>query len=203
MLCPSDMGRGNQFVDQRGTWARGNYGYNAIQFWPNEYVWKYRWSRRSGLVDKYRPFYNFNIGMGGFDDTVNKMVLSIAKMTDGTTKTIALAELRVGLSEKDRRGVWAMGMCGSNIHCRHAGFSINSCSRVRRRHQGRRIDHCRNRRRAHFKAECMMPATWPRYQRSIRCPQPASGRRERAPWRTPACISLPISSIAATLWSMA
>ena len=127
MLCPSDIGRSNLFTDNSGTWARGNYGYNAIQFWPNEYGWKYLIGADPNAT-KYRPFYNFNIGMGGFDDTKNKMVMNVAKMTDGTTKTIALAELRVGLSGTDRRGVWAMGMCGSNLHCRHAAFVPNLCS---------------------------------------------------------------------------
>ncbi|NKB16454.1 MAG: COG1615 family transporter, partial [Sphingomonadales bacterium] len=32
---------------------------------------------------------------------------------------------------RDRRGVWAMGMCGSNLHCRHAGHAINDCARSR------------------------------------------------------------------------
>jgi len=127
MLCPSDIGKGNFFIDSSGTWARGNYAYNAIEFWPNQYGWKYLIGADPNGA-KYRPFYNFNIGMGGFDDTVNKMVLNVSKITDGTTKTIALAELRVGLSDKDRRGVWAMGMCGSNIHCRHAAFVPNLCS---------------------------------------------------------------------------
>jgi prepilin-type N-terminal cleavage/methylation domain-containing protein/prepilin-type processing-associated H-X9-DG protein len=124
MLCPSDLGRGTKFNDVTGTWARGNYGYNAFQFWPNQYLWKYILNGDP----LYRPYYGLNIGMGGFDDTVNKMVLNIAKITDGTSKTIAISELRAGLSEKDRRGVWAMGMCGSNLHCRHVAYSINSCS---------------------------------------------------------------------------
>jgi prepilin-type processing-associated H-X9-DG protein len=127
MLCPSDLGRSNPFVDSSGPWARGNYGYNAIQFWPNEYGWKYLLGDASAPPG-YRQFYNYNVGMGGFDDTVNKMLMSISKITDGTTKTIALAELRVGLSSTDRRGVWAMGMCGSNLHCRHAAFVPNLCS---------------------------------------------------------------------------
>lgn len=127
MLCPSDLGRSNPFVDSSGPWARGNYGYNAIQFWPNEYGWKYLLGDPSAPAG-YRQFYNFNVGMGGFDDTVNKMLMNVSKITDGTTKTIALAELRVGLSSTDRRGVWAMGMCGSNLHCRHAAFVPNLCS---------------------------------------------------------------------------
>jgi prepilin-type processing-associated H-X9-DG protein/prepilin-type N-terminal cleavage/methylation domain-containing protein len=130
MLCPSDTGRGSRFQDITGPWARGNYGYNAFQFWPNEWGWRYLIGIGDGATVKlYRPFYNYNVGMGGFDDTVNRLVVSIAKITDGTSKTIAIAELRVGLSEKDRRGVWAMGMCGSNLHCRHVAYSINSCSK--------------------------------------------------------------------------
>jgi prepilin-type processing-associated H-X9-DG protein len=124
MLCPSDVGRGSRFVDSSGSWARGNYGYNAFQFWPNQYLWKYIASGDP----LYAPYYNFNIGMGAFDDTQNRLVLNISKITDGTTKTIAIAELRVGLSESDRRGVWAMGMCGSNLHCRHVAYGINSCA---------------------------------------------------------------------------
>ncbi len=129
MLCPSDLGRGSRFQDITGTWARGNYGYNAFQFWPDDFVWRYFVGvGDDATVKKIRPFYNFNIGMGGLDDTVNRMVLNVARITDGTSKTIAIAELRVGLSDKDRRGIWAMGMCGSNLHCRHVAYSINSCS---------------------------------------------------------------------------
>jgi prepilin-type N-terminal cleavage/methylation domain-containing protein/prepilin-type processing-associated H-X9-DG protein len=122
MLCPSDIGRNNPFQGSNGNWARGNYGYNAFQFWPNEY-----W-RLFTTDGKYAPFFKFNLGMGGIEDGVERQTLSLAKVTDGTTKTVMLAELRVGLSEHDRRGVWAMGMCGSNLHCRHAAFVPNLCS---------------------------------------------------------------------------
>ena len=124
MLCPSDIGRGGRFVDSSGPWARGNYGYNAFQFWPNKWGWRLLLSNDPD----YKPFYDYNIGMGGFDDTVNRMVLNTAKITDGTSKTIMLAEMRIGLSQRDRRGVWAMGMCGSNLHCRHVAHGINSCA---------------------------------------------------------------------------
>jgi prepilin-type N-terminal cleavage/methylation domain-containing protein/prepilin-type processing-associated H-X9-DG protein len=123
MLCPSDTGAGQKFANSGGNWARGNYGYNAIEFWPNSYVW---W----GLLNDptLTPFYKMSLGVGGIEDQgQNRQVMSIRKMIDGTTKTILLAEMRVGLSERDRRGVWAMGMCGSNMHCRHASSSINGC----------------------------------------------------------------------------
>ncbi|MEX2307914.1 MAG: DUF1559 domain-containing protein [Pirellulales bacterium] len=124
MLCPSDDGRGNPFQGSGGNWARGNYGYNAIEFWPGA-NWK-------NFYDVDFPDYMkaliFNIGMGGFDNGENRQVINFKKITDGTTHTIMLAELRVGVNENDRRGVWAMGMCASNIHCRHAGHAINDCT---------------------------------------------------------------------------
>jgi prepilin-type N-terminal cleavage/methylation domain-containing protein/prepilin-type processing-associated H-X9-DG protein len=124
MLCPSDIGRANLFQGGTGNqnWARGNYGYNAFEFWPNNGTWK-----KFFTDPVYKPLYNFNMGVGGFDDGTDRQVLNFTKISDGTTKTIMLAELRVGLSPKDRRGVWAMGMCGSNMHCRHAGYAINDC----------------------------------------------------------------------------
>ena len=76
----------------------------------------------------YRRFYELNMGIGGFDDGTLSQTLSIAKITDGTSKTILLGEMRVGVSQRDRRGVWAMGMCGSNFHCRHAAYAVNSCA---------------------------------------------------------------------------
>lgn len=122
MLCPSDIGKGNPFQDPVGRiWARGNYGYNAIEYWPNA------WWRLMSTDPKSAPYFKYNLGMGGIEDGVDRQVLSLAKITDGTTKTIMLAELRVGLSSRDRRGVWAMGMCASNLHCRHAAGGINSC----------------------------------------------------------------------------
>lgn len=122
MLCPSDEGRGNLFQGSSGNWARGNYGYNAIQFWPDQFFWKNFFTDPA-----YIPLHKVNLGMGGFDNGVLKQILNLSKIIDGSTHTIMLAELRVGLSERDRRGVWAMGMCGSNFHCRHAGYSPNSC----------------------------------------------------------------------------
>ena len=121
MLCPSDIGRGNLFQGTNGNWARGNYGYNAFQYWADAF-WR---TRDDGAA---APFFKYNLGMGGVEDDVERHVMNIAKITDGTTKTIMLAEMRVGVSENDRRGVWAMGMCGSNFHCRHAAFVPNLCS---------------------------------------------------------------------------
>jgi prepilin-type N-terminal cleavage/methylation domain-containing protein/prepilin-type processing-associated H-X9-DG protein len=124
MLCPSDNGRNNPFIDTvhaNTPWARGNYGYNSFQWWPGE-----GW--RSYSTDPlYAPWYKFNLGMGGFEDGVERQIMTLSKITDGTSKTVMVAEMKVGLSQDDRRGVWAMGMCGSNFHCRQAGFVPNLC----------------------------------------------------------------------------
>jgi hypothetical protein len=152
MLCPSDSGRGNKFSGNGGTWARGNYGYNAIQFWPNQWVW---WLLMNDPV--YKPFYKWSLGVGGIEDEGNnRNVISMKSMIDGTTKTILLAEMRVGLSDRDRRGVWAMGMCGSNFHCRHASSSINGCLDDDDLYGG--DDVIADVGEGMLRAECMMPA---------------------------------------------
>lgn len=120
MLCPSDEGQGNRFEGSSGNWARGNYAMNAYQFWGNGFISK---AVRGEQEHPVTEFLDQNLGMGG----VGGPDMSIAKIQDGTSNTIMLAELRVGISPADRRGVWAMGMCGSNFHCRHASLPINSC----------------------------------------------------------------------------
>jgi prepilin-type N-terminal cleavage/methylation domain-containing protein len=121
MLCPSDIGRGNKFDGSsstyngamqttNGNWARTNYAYNGFQFWPAD------WSKTPNDDQENYPFWDdFNAGIGGVNNS-----LSIAKITDGTSKTIMLAEIRVGIDSNDRRGVWAMSMCGSSFLCRQA-----------------------------------------------------------------------------------
>lgn len=123
MLCPSDTGGGNPFQGKRndGHWARGNYAINGFQFWPSS--GPIRAMRGDDSSNPASRYIDFNIGMGG----VTRPVMSLRNIQDGATNTIMLAELRTGLSPNDRRGVWAMGMCGSNFHCRHAVLPINSC----------------------------------------------------------------------------
>lgn len=120
MRCPSDAGKVENFAGthaQEGTnWARGNYGLNAFQFWPSAGLNK----QAAGLADgALSGMVDFNVGMGIVASPTSPK-WTMARIADGTTNTIMLAEMRVGLSSLDRRGVWAMGMCGSNIHCRQA-----------------------------------------------------------------------------------
>lgn len=117
MLCPSDNGRSSFCSMSGGNWARGNYGYNMGLgfFWAHRVPTdeQYPWKRQCGR------------GVGG----VNRGA-TVAQIEDGTTKTILFGELRVGLSERDRRGTWAMPMVGSNLLAEQAsnfGGPPNDC----------------------------------------------------------------------------
>ncbi len=127
MLCPSDVGNAEPFSEDGGDWARGNYGLNAFQYWPNSGLNKVALGLSAGGTSELMsPYLEYNIGMGPFAiKGVAKPNMSIKKITDGTTNTILLAEMRVGLSARDRRGVWAMGLCGSNYVCRQASNGVN------------------------------------------------------------------------------
>ncbi len=122
MLCPSDPFNQQPFVDVNGDWARTNYGYNAFQWYPNKDLWQPSPHGIYGTVD-----YDFNIGMGGYNNSVTNESQTLAQISDGVSNTILLGEMRAGLSQSDRRGVWSMGMCGSNFHCRHGGYGPNFC----------------------------------------------------------------------------
>jgi prepilin-type processing-associated H-X9-DG protein len=43
--------------------------------------------------------------------------VKLANVTDGTSNTIFIAEMRAGIATSDGRGVWAMGMGGSSLCC--------------------------------------------------------------------------------------
>jgi prepilin-type N-terminal cleavage/methylation domain-containing protein len=122
MLCPTDHGQTMQKFNRAAegdNWARGNYGANGSlggysTIWsgaagPKAVRWRSDWTR----------------GVMGANVAVR-----IGDITDGTTKTMLLGELRVGLAEMDRRGVWAMGGPGSSSLWQHGsddGAGPNSC----------------------------------------------------------------------------
>jgi prepilin-type N-terminal cleavage/methylation domain-containing protein len=125
-LCPSDNNNRQPFRQAETAWARGNYGLNSAQYYPDKFaIMTLRGWATSGPA-KLAQTLDFNTGIGVYEGGEK----SIAKITDGTSNTLLLEEMRAGLSTGDRRGVWAMGMCGSNFHCRHAthGSAVNGCN---------------------------------------------------------------------------
>ncbi len=117
MTCPSDVGHNVKFSrsGEGDNWARGNYGANGSlgfmsssfrpAFGTNSQYWQTRWTR----------------GVMGANASVN-----IAQITDGTSNTIMLGELRVGLAAVDRRGTWAMGAPGASTLFGHGTDDDNA-----------------------------------------------------------------------------
>ena len=99
MLCPSDTGAQTPFIGttagEGDNWARGNYACNGV-------------NRQLDRADE------------GWKDATQRGVMSLnqaaklRQIVDGTSKTILVAEIRIGLTEKDRRGTWAMGTAGAS-----------------------------------------------------------------------------------------
>ena len=111
MLCPTDLNVVKPFTNQGGDWARGNYAANGG---PN---WLY-WTMNSEV----QP----GVTQGGGCFGINKSpTLTEISNSDGTANTIMLHEIRAGLTDSDRRGVWAMGLGGSSVT---GAFSIGDAT---------------------------------------------------------------------------
>ena len=79
-------------------WARGNYGAVQGNTDPDHQI--------NGIEDAgASPKGPGHVGMMGLN-----FGSTIASVTDGLSNTAAVAELRVGLTTADVRGVWAMGL---------------------------------------------------------------------------------------------
>ena len=109
LLCTSDTGSNVKFnrTNDGENWARGNYGANASlvalsknNLGSGSAYWSKGWLR----------------GVMGAN-----VACSIDEIYDGVTNTILLEELRIGVSDKDRRGTWALGGPGSSSLWAHTG----------------------------------------------------------------------------------
>jgi prepilin-type N-terminal cleavage/methylation domain-containing protein/prepilin-type processing-associated H-X9-DG protein len=91
---PQDQAKGIPLTN----WARGNYGAVQGNTDPDHQI--------NGIEDAgASPKAAGHVGMMGLN-----FGSTIASVTDGLSNTAAVAELRVGLTTADVRGVWAMGL---------------------------------------------------------------------------------------------
>ena len=125
LLCPSDSNNRAKYVGKISfhgdNWARGNYAANS----GGNFIGGGGCSARPGETipactagpDASGSIPNDD----GWSSDLRRGVMgpnigvSLKQITDGTTKTIMLGEIRAGLSEKDSRGTWAMGHAGSSL----------------------------------------------------------------------------------------
>ncbi|MEO2045314.1 MAG: DUF1559 domain-containing protein [Pirellulales bacterium] len=124
MICPSDTGHEVPFDGGRregDNWARGNYGANgSLGAYTRNWV-----GRAAAGPDA--EFWQSSLTGGVMGANVSR---SISQITDGTSNTILIAELRVGLADNDRRGTWALsgpGASGLWMHGSDDALSPNSC----------------------------------------------------------------------------
>ncbi len=106
MLCPSDVHNrtlynpSSECANYGPNWARGNYGANgSVQQIA---------SNGNGMLD---ADWTNNLWRGVMGCNT---ALSIDQVTDGTSCTVLLGELRSGLTPSDLRGTWAMGAIGAS-----------------------------------------------------------------------------------------
>ena len=81
MICPSDAGESPFFEGASGApqqWARGNYGMNGFQFWPNAQA---NGEARGNKTGPLSEVMEYNLGMGS-----PGRALAIKDITDGTSK---------------------------------------------------------------------------------------------------------------------
>lgn len=118
MLCPTDSYNREPFMGSRGQntialgddWARGNYASNASLGSLNPDT-GFAGTTDAGWNDRMRR------GVMGFNRSAR-----IREISDGTSKTVLIAEVRSGLSPIDNRGVWAMGCAGASSLWCHGGI---------------------------------------------------------------------------------
>lgn len=119
MLCPEDRGNETKFATpaEGDNWARGNYAANAslgsysggttlpAGAGPNAPAWK-------------NPLLGGVMGANA--------ARRMGQIGDGTSKTILVSEVRIGLNEIDRRGVWALGGPASSSLWWHGSNDVMS-----------------------------------------------------------------------------
>jgi prepilin-type N-terminal cleavage/methylation domain-containing protein/prepilin-type processing-associated H-X9-DG protein len=115
MLCPSDPFNRIPYQGHNGnpgSYARGNYAANA----GRAYI------HGSAAADKMN-----GPDSAGWKDPCQRGVMGpnvsvkLRQISDGTTKTFMLGELRAGPSELDSRGVWALGHAGASLLAKYGG----------------------------------------------------------------------------------
>jgi prepilin-type N-terminal cleavage/methylation domain-containing protein len=134
LACPTEASRHStpfEMAGDGGGWARGNYGANGCLAFANK---TFRNCVGPGTMwgnELYQGVMGANVS------------LRIGDIGDGSSNTIMLGELRVGVVSADRRGTWAMSAAGASSlwghgsddaigpnNCLAASDNIRGCSTI-------------------------------------------------------------------------
>lgn len=135
LRCPSDS-ENEQLLDrpdatgpdsQPQLWERGNYAANAGPNWLN---WSVGGREFFGNEEGGTPGAWYE-GVGGvraqvYGNAAPVMAINygapLRKISDGTSRTVAFAEVRSGIDPVDVRGTWALGVGGASLLAAAAMF---------------------------------------------------------------------------------
>ena len=107
LICSSDSGGGTQCTLNGGSWARGNYAANAG---PGDM------QNTIGGNSTINPTGSTSIGDGATGGPMGiNWGAKMNDISDGSSNTILLNEIRIGINASDRRGCWAMGLGGASV----------------------------------------------------------------------------------------
>ena len=121
-LCPSD-GNNRQPFDYDGRlWARGNYAANAGPAWYSWSVNGRSWAGSASDDGSPAPHWYKDAGWAPAQTQgIAAPVMAInygarlADLQDGTTSTVMFGEVRAGVTSRDLRGTWALGVGGASV----------------------------------------------------------------------------------------
>ncbi|QDU57564.1 DUF1559 family PulG-like putative transporter [Aeoliella mucimassa] len=131
MLCPSDSGNNRTlYIGHEGNWARGNYA-GSVGLGP---LYKGSVNAQTNgqlITGPNSPGWNGRNSGKGPEESIHHLVrgvmgpnasIKLRQVTDGTSNTIMVGEIRAGINERDPRGAWAFGHAGGNLVA-HNGFN--------------------------------------------------------------------------------